>query len=71
MSNPAVRILGHVTSVHGIRHAIGVDHDAVTIDGWQLGPEVRDDFARLYFAADTEAKAWAEAEAHAAQAGDG
>ena len=54
------------SSVHGNRHTIGVDHDAVTIDGWLLGPETRDDFARLFMQADGEAKAWAEAEAAAA-----
>ena len=65
MSNPAVRVLGTVAGVHGIPVSVGVDYDAVTVNGVQLGPEARDDFARLYFAADTEAKAWAEAERRA------
>lgn len=61
MSNPYVRVLDHVETVHGQRVPVGIDYDAVTIAGLQFGPEVRDAFARVYFQADTEAKAWAEA----------
>ena len=61
MSNPDVREIGSVTCVHGSVLRVGVDCDAVTVNGVQLGPEVRDDFARLYFQADGEAKAWAAA----------
>lgn len=61
MSNPDVREVGTVTAVHGITVRVGTDRDAVTLNGVQLGPEARDDFARLYFQADEEAKAWAVA----------
>jgi hypothetical protein len=61
VSNPDVREIGTVTCVHGSVLRVGVDYDAVTINGVQLGPEARDDFARLYFAADEAAKAWAVA----------
>lgn len=71
MSNPHVREVGSVTCVHGSVLRVGVDYDAVTLNGVQLGPEVRDDFARLYFAADEAAKDWAAAEASAAQAVSG
>jgi hypothetical protein len=63
-----VRDIGRVADLYGAYVTVGVDHDAVTVDGppgITLGPEARDDFARLYFQADTEAKAWAEAERRA------
>lgn len=61
-----VRDIGTVDDVHGYVIRVGVDHDAVTIGGAayaMLGPEARDDFARLFMRADTEAKAWAQANA--------
>lgn len=61
-----VRDIGTVEDIHGYVIRVGVDHDAVTIGGAayaMLGPEARDDFARHYFAADEEAKAWARANA--------
>lgn len=61
MSNPYVRVLDYVETVHGQRVPVGVDYDSVTIAGLQFGPEVRDSFARVYFQADTEAKAYAAA----------
>jgi hypothetical protein len=48
-----------VETVHGQELAVGVDHDAITIDGKQLGPQAAEDFARLYFAADEAAHWWA------------
>jgi hypothetical protein len=63
VSNPNVREVGSVTCVHGSVLRVGVDHDAVTVGGVQLGPEARDDFARLYLQADEEARAWAAANA--------
>ena len=61
-SDAPVRDIGTVKDVHGYVIRVGVDHDAVTIGGAayaMLGPEVRDDFAKLYFAADEAVKAWA------------
>lgn len=64
MSNPDVREIGTVHDLYGARVTVGVDCDAVTIrapGGATLGPGVRDGFAKLYFAADEAAKAWAVA----------
>lgn len=66
-----VRDIGTVKDVYGYVIRVGVDHDAVTIGGAayaMLGPEARDDFAKLYFAADEAAKAWAAAQEEAAEA---
>lgn len=73
MSNPEVRILGHVTDVFGRNLPVGVDHDGLTLGDFVLGPEVRDNFMKLLMQADTEAKAWGEAQAREAdgEAGDG
>lgn len=63
-----VREIGRITDFFGRDVIVGVDYNAVTIDGPKdaaLGPEVRDDFMKLLMQADTEAKAWADAE-HAA-----
>ena len=64
MTTAPVRDIGTVKDVHGYVIRVGVDHDAVTIGGATyavLGPEARDDFAKLYFEAGAEAKAWADA----------
>lgn len=59
-----VRDIGTVRDVHGYVIRVGVDHDSVTIRGSayaMLGPDVIDDFVRLVFTADEDAKAWARA----------
>jgi hypothetical protein len=62
----AVHGIGVVLDVWERPVYIGVDYDAVTISGPKdpvIGADVRDDFMKLLMRADTEAKAWAEAEA--------
>lgn len=66
-SNPYGRHIGSVTDVHGRELKVGTDCDGVTLGGYVLGPEARDDFALLYFQADAEAKAYAGAEAREAR----
>ena len=63
MSNPYVRDIGTVECVFGSTVRVGVDYDSVTVNGVPLGPEVRDEFMKLFMQADTEAKAWAEVNA--------
>lgn len=61
-----VRDIGTVRDVHGYVIRVGVDHGSVTIGGAayaMLGPEALDDFVRLVFTADEDAKAWARAQA--------
>lgn len=61
MASDLVRHIDTIADDFGVPVAFGVDHAAVTIGPYQLGPEVRDDFARLFFKADEQAKANAEA----------
>lgn len=66
MTTAPVRDIGTVKDIHGFAIRVGVDHDSVTIGGAayaMLGPEVRDEFAKLYMQADAEAKAWAAEQA--------
>lgn len=65
VSDGPVREIGRVADVYDRTVLVGIDHEAVTIGSYVLGPEVRDDLMRLLFAAGEAAKAYSAA------AGDG
>lgn len=60
MSSEHVYDVGTVPDLYGIDVHVGVDHDAVTVNGLTLGAP-RDEFMKLLMRADTEAKAYGEA----------
>lgn len=65
MSDPDVCHIGSVLDVHGREVRVGVDHDAVKIDGppgMMLGLDVLDDFHRYFLDADNAAYLWAQAQ---------
>lgn len=60
MTEPPVREIGRVADSNGMQLIVGVDFGRVTIgheqmEAWELGPEQRDDFQRLFMQADTAA----------------
>lgn len=67
MTNPNTRKIGYVLDIDGTEIRLHQDYDGVAIEAYGryivLGPDVRDDFAKLFMQADTEAKAHAAEQA--------